>query len=357
MRDGRRRTFYLGAYSSLTLHDAREAARTKATEVRPPRRGAPPASCVQRPLSDRPVVCVTFAAAAGCRVERGIARIVLRVRICPGLDQRVDGLHVVALGGGTQLRRQLRHDVLRAPGPCRGAWCGARTEGDCGGAACAARVSPAVGQCHFVQHAPFRSEAPLAASLRWRARSLDPVVPVVHEVPVQRPIVRAHHELRVDCSHRRWPVGDHDVDLTGVALHTPDLALARPHVRLDAPCRAVVYAIAEAVVTFAIEAPRPSSGESDEDCVVSCRRGVLGADSFLRLEPLRETLASIRRRSKDPASQPRRLVQRDCQSPVSGTPVDSFLCPFAQTEPADRPDRIPPPRYRAHCRNDSRCRV
>ena len=63
MRDGRRRTFYLGAYSSLTLHDAREAARTKATEVRAPRRGACPASSVQRPPPEPGVAPVTFAAA------------------------------------------------------------------------------------------------------------------------------------------------------------------------------------------------------------------------------------------------------------------------------------------------------
>ena len=64
MRDGRRRTFYLGAYSSLTLHDAREAARTKATKVRAPRRGACLASSVQRPPPEPGVAPVTFAAAA-----------------------------------------------------------------------------------------------------------------------------------------------------------------------------------------------------------------------------------------------------------------------------------------------------
>ena len=54
-------------------------------------------------------------------MERGIARMVLRVRICPGLDERGDSIDVVALGGGTQLERQLRNDVLRPVDPCRGA--------------------------------------------------------------------------------------------------------------------------------------------------------------------------------------------------------------------------------------------
>ena len=64
MRDGHRRTFYLGAYSSLTLHDAREFARTKATEVRAPRRGACLASSDPRPPLELRVATVTFAEAA-----------------------------------------------------------------------------------------------------------------------------------------------------------------------------------------------------------------------------------------------------------------------------------------------------
>ena len=64
MTGGRRPTFYLGAYSSLTLHDAREAARIKATEVRALRRGACLASSDQPPPLDPRVATVTFAAAA-----------------------------------------------------------------------------------------------------------------------------------------------------------------------------------------------------------------------------------------------------------------------------------------------------
>ena len=41
-------------------------------------------------------------------------------------------------------------------------------------------------------------------------------------------------------------------------------------------------------MTFAIEARRSSSGEQVEDCAVSFRRRILGADSYVSLGPLRE---------------------------------------------------------------------
>ena len=67
------------------------------------------------------------------------------------------------------------------------------------------------------------------------------------------------------------------------------------------------------------------------------RIGILSSqkawDRFvLQPRPSTGALASIRRRSKDPASQPHGLPQRDCRPPVAGIPADSFLCPSAQTE-------------------------
>ena len=64
MHAGRRRTFYLGAHSAVSLHDAREAARLKVREVRGRRHGASPSSDSNSGAVASDCASVTFAEAS-----------------------------------------------------------------------------------------------------------------------------------------------------------------------------------------------------------------------------------------------------------------------------------------------------